>query len=278
MKTEQGADVQCRDRLMRFDHDRYLCALLAPADSRRHLVAVAAFSLELALIPESVNDPTLGRMRLRYWHDALTILAQREASASQPPVLMALGKMLAETGLSIDHLMVMIENREWDLTSDPPETLVALEEYVAGTAGQLAYLWAKLLGAEESDCQRARSAGIAYGLVGIVRSLPYRERAGHGFVPAMSLRHHGVKDWRRPSPQLAGALEEVLNRALAILAKVNVAPKTGGRAAWLHGALAQLYCRQLGRANFDPWAIGPMGPGLHRYTALMRAQWTGRFG
>ena len=53
------------------DRDRYLSALFAPAEARRHLLALYAFNAEIARVRESVTEPGIGEIRLQFWHDAL---------------------------------------------------------------------------------------------------------------------------------------------------------------------------------------------------------------
>src|SRR5262245_20169358 len=52
--------------------DRYLAALLAPAQRREALLAVAAFAAEVARVPFlAVREPAMGEVRLQWWRDAL---------------------------------------------------------------------------------------------------------------------------------------------------------------------------------------------------------------
>jgi phytoene synthase len=53
------------------DYDRYLSALFAPAEHRRHLFALYAFNYEVAKTAENVTQPIMGQMRLQWWCDAL---------------------------------------------------------------------------------------------------------------------------------------------------------------------------------------------------------------
>ena len=52
--------------------DRYLAALLSPSSKRLGLLALAAFSAELANVPRLVTrEPGMGEIRLQWWRDAL---------------------------------------------------------------------------------------------------------------------------------------------------------------------------------------------------------------
>ena len=56
------------------DRDRYISALLAPADRRLDLMTLYAFDAELARIATTVSEPLLGEIRLQWWRDALAPL------------------------------------------------------------------------------------------------------------------------------------------------------------------------------------------------------------
>ena len=55
----------CADLVRRLDRERYLCALFAPAAAREDLLALYAFNLELARIPELVREQILAGGRRR---------------------------------------------------------------------------------------------------------------------------------------------------------------------------------------------------------------------
>ena len=63
--------VTCRREVRRHDYDRYLCALLAPAQAREAVLVLTAFNLELARVCEMVSEPLIGEIRLQWWRDAL---------------------------------------------------------------------------------------------------------------------------------------------------------------------------------------------------------------
>ena len=60
------------EMVRRLDKDRYLAALWAPQDKRPHLLALYAFSAEIARIRDVVSDPLPGEVRARWWADVIT--------------------------------------------------------------------------------------------------------------------------------------------------------------------------------------------------------------
>ena len=70
----------CGDQIRRYDRDRFLTALFAPADRREDLFALYAFNLEVAKTREVASEAMLGQIRLQWWRDALD-----EVFAGKPP-------------------------------------------------------------------------------------------------------------------------------------------------------------------------------------------------
>ena len=69
--TLSTSDQYCLDEVRRLDHDRYLTALLLPAAARSDVLALYAFSLEVARTREIVSEPILGQIRLQWWRETL---------------------------------------------------------------------------------------------------------------------------------------------------------------------------------------------------------------
>ncbi len=65
-----------------WEPDRYLAALLAPAAERDALLALAAYSAELARVTFAVvREPAMGVIRLQWWRDALTLPEENSAGS-----------------------------------------------------------------------------------------------------------------------------------------------------------------------------------------------------
>ena len=117
-------DHGCMELVRKWDHDRYLTALFAPASRRPALFALYAYNIELARCAEAVSEPLLGEIRLQWWRDAVT-----ELQAGQPRrhyVTLALAPAMADQGLSPDLLEAMIEARRQDLDPEGPADSQAL--------------------------------------------------------------------------------------------------------------------------------------------------------
>ena len=77
----QDAYAHCEAVVRAHDKDRFLAALFAPADLRRHLHALYAFDGEIARVREAAREVLPGEIRLQWWRDAL---ATKRAARSMP--------------------------------------------------------------------------------------------------------------------------------------------------------------------------------------------------
>lgn len=171
----------------RQDRDRYWAAHLAPAPQRAHLLALYAFNIELARMAELVREPRLGEIRLQWWRDAL------ESEGGGHPVAEAFAATRAACGLPEVRIAAMIDARSFDVWREPMSDMAALRRYLEATAGAVFALAAWIGGARsEAAAEAATHAGVAYGLVGLMRALPVHAARGQVFLPADVLGAQGV--------------------------------------------------------------------------------------
>ncbi len=258
----------CADQVKRFDYDRWLTALFAPADDRRGLMALYALNLELAKSWEAVSEPLLGEIRLQWWREAVD-----GAFAGTPrtePVTQALAAAIAVHGLSRTLFDRLIDARARDLYLQVPESIEALETYVAETAGTLTELAVECLGAtSDASRQAARDVGIGWALVGLIRAVPFHATHRRVHLPEDLLAGAGSS----VEGVLAEPTQPALRPVLAWLGstaavhfaaarKLRRAVDKAALPALLPATLGQLYLRRLKRAGWDPAdpRIVPPGP------------------
>jgi phytoene/squalene synthetase len=216
------------------DPDRYLCALLAPADRRDALLTLILFNHELARIPDIVSQPMAGMIRLEWWREALD-----ELMAGGPPrphpVLEALAGLLADGHAAPQALHALIDARESALERMAPDA-ASLEAYAIATSGQLARIWYAALGGRSSaQADGAAEIGTAFGLVGI----------------AAALQPEAARNTDSGAAKVAAPLTEALQRRAAD--RLRDGRRRAGRparehmSAFLPGALADFYIRSFRR-------------------------------
>jgi phytoene synthase len=249
--------------LRRHDRDRYQTALFAPVRRRPALFALYAFNYEVARIREYVREPMLGLIRLQWWRDALDeIYAGKQPRRHE--VATPLATAITAHHLSKAHFTTLLDTRARDMEDAPPESLAALEEYVAGTSGVLNLLALEVLGIGDARAaDAARAAGIAYALAGLLAAVPFHAQRRRLFLPAELTNRHNVDLERslfalKPSPALASVARDIAAQArhhLDIARRERTAIPRTALPVLLHGTLAERRLKQLdavGHNVFDP--------------------------
>ena len=205
MSRAGGRQADLAALVRRHDPDRFLTALFAPPQKRDALLALIAFNHELARAREATSEPHLALIRLQWWRDTVEGAARRHEVAT--PLRAALDAGLLHRG----DLLAMIDAREAE--ADPAiETLAAWRGYVSGTSGGLAVASGRLLGAP--DPEALRPFGAAYGVAGVLRSIPLLASQQRCLLPRDVLASQGLS----PEAVISAPSSEPVLRASAVLA------------------------------------------------------------
>lgn len=245
----------CATQVRRYDYDRYLTALFAPAGRRESLLALYAFNHEVAKTRETVTEPMIGQMRLQWWRE--TIDGIYGGNVRQHAVATALAKAIEAHGLPRGPFERLIDAREFDLAAGPPDDVAALLRYAEGTSSTLVALALDIVQDRKGEgWDIAHPGGIAYALTGLLRSLPFHLAQRRCHIPRELLDRHGVSE-----AALYGGAPEVspIVSDLAAVARTNLneakaaargAPRAA-RAALLPLSLAETMLNRLEKRGFD---------------------------
>jgi NADH dehydrogenase [ubiquinone] 1 alpha subcomplex assembly factor 6 len=188
MNKDQWLSV-CHDMVHRLDRDRLMCAMVASSDKREGLVALLAFNLEIATIPELVSEPLLGEIRLQWWRE--TIARLYDGYSVDHPVALGLAEAIEKAGLSKSLFDGYLDARAFDLQGEPPASMPVLEKYAEDTAGALHTLMAEVLGLANLEpeqrrpvAQAIRHGAVAWALTGLLATVDFHSRGGRSYLPA----------------------------------------------------------------------------------------------
>ena len=258
---DRGALSPIAALVRRHDRDRYQTALFAPSAAREALFSLYAFNYEVARVREAVHEPMLGQIRLQWWREAIDT-AFAGGAVRAHPVAEAITATIR--GFPVNRALFdrVIDARERDLDDAPHANLAALEAYVEGTAVPLVLLALDILGADNVTAQdAAHHVGIAYGLAGILRALPFHARKGRAlFADNLSVREV-VKAGATHLAAARSRRRDIPAAALPALLGARIAGRT---------------LRQVERAGFDPFAFTGEPDPLQSWR-LAFAAITGRF-
>lgn len=260
------------------DPDRMAAAFFAPASVRDDVLALYAFNIELARVRETVREPLAGQMRLAWWRDQINRIPERRSLDA--PVGRALAHSVARHALPLDLLHGLIDARGQELTETPFATDLEFDAHAGATATAMMKLAARICGTGDKADAVAGPAGLAFALVGTLRSQAFEARHRRCFLPLSALAKAGIGpedvfacDTLRVRP----VWHAMAARALAAIreARRHAIPR-GASAAILPAVLARQYIPLLMAQDIALFNAPPQLRRLTAAAALARAAWTGR--
>ncbi|NOG73253.1 squalene/phytoene synthase family protein [Roseicella sp. DB1501] len=245
------------------DPDRFLCALFAPAVKREALYLLIAYNHELARAREAARTPLIALMRLQWWREVI-----EQAVVGDPPrrheVAEPLHAAIRDGTLEAETLLAMADAREGEAEEEGIPSREAFHAYLQGSAGGLAIAAGRLLGAPPGLLPALQAAGGAYGLAGVLRSVPALAAQGRCLLPLDALAAAGlgpeavIRDPAAARPVVAALAAEGRERLAAARPGLRRLDRAAVAAA-LPAVLARRDLRRLARDGGGE--TGPRGLG-----------------
>ena len=259
------------------DRERYWSTLFAPADTRPALLALYAFNAELDHIAAAAREPMVAQIRLQWWRDAIELAEPGMKTGN--PVADALSAAILAHGLPRDRLTGMIGARIPEISGDPPASLQDLRVSLLETEAVLFELAASILcGVSEAGKEAAQHAGLAYGLMQRLRTVPVQASRRRLLLPPSYLQSRGADvEWvyaGKASTGLAAALGDFRDEASRELQRFRELRARLDRAAWpayLPLALVEPYLKAMGAQSYDPLHTVPALNPLRQFWRVWRA-------
>lgn len=251
----------CTAEVRAGDPDRSYAALFAPDEKRPHLCALFAFSGEIAKVRNTISAPLPGEIRLQWWRDVLS--GDARGNVADHPVAAALLATIERFRLPRQAFLDLIEARTFDLYDDPMPATGDLEGYLGETSSALIRLASLVLaeGLDPGQSDAAGHGGLAYGITGLLRALPWHARRGQVFIPRDMLELHGVTRedivMGRGGPGFVAALADMRQLARHHLARFEEQRRSipaAIRPAFLPVTLVSGYLARMERPGYEPFA------------------------
>lgn len=274
-----GDLAYCVELVRKRDRDRYWCAMLAPQAQKQHLFTLYAFNSEIAEIGLSVSEPLIGQMRLRWWLDALDPIF--EGKPPKHPVAVSLADAVRQAPQTRPLIENLLESRERDMEKTPFADLREAEDYAIRTSGTLTELSVAICGEKNPETlQAARTLGAGWGLLGLIRSVPYQLERGVVLLPLdlcethnfdrQAFLDHGYKG--EPPQGLAECLGSIRHHVADTLTSIGPIRGSAYHPPFLLKVLLTSYLRELDQAGNDPfqlelWRKGP------RLRDMLKLKW-----
>lgn len=151
-----------------------------PRSARDAYDAIRTLNLELARLPETVSNPTIGQFRTQFWKD--TIARTFSGNPPREPISILLHKAITDladragpgsTSSLKFWLLRMINTRQQHMENKPFASLAALEEYGENTYATLMYVTLATMPLRSVHMDHLAShIGKACGIVATLRGIP----------------------------------------------------------------------------------------------------------
>ncbi|MBB4076117.1 phytoene synthase [Bartonella fuyuanensis] len=275
----------CLNTLRTIDRDRYISVLFAPKKKRNALAALYAFNAEVSRIRESVHDPFIGEIRLRWWYDSISH-GEMQTSGNNP-ILSDLLTAMALFKLPKTAFLRYCDAQILDLYHNPIETLHDLEHYCSETASIILQLSCQILDPDiaQDFTDIYEHGGIAQGLSGVLRLLSFMQSRYQYYLPTDMLKAVGVNREDLESHRLSDEQKGCIVEAMVTLSRDHYTqlykysralPRTL-KPAFLPLVIIPASLQraiQLKAAIFQENATLPL---IHRYWLITRAAISGNF-
>ena len=158
----------CAEIVRRGDPDRFLAAMATSQRLRATLFPIYAFNVEISRAAWLVREPTIARIRLQWWRDALREIAGDGAIRNHEVTVALAGVVDAESVRLLDGLICA----QWGgIDRGRFETDAHLTEYLDRTAGNLTVVAARATGTTNSE-DAIRAIAWASGLANLFLAIP----------------------------------------------------------------------------------------------------------
>jgi len=155
------------------------------------MVALRAFNIETAAVKSHVPNAPAAQLRLQWWRHAIEKCYKGDGSGH--PVTELLTPAVKEGKLTKGWFLRLLESRAHDLSTSQPRTLDDLEKYTEDTSASLFYLGMESMGIRDLNADHAAShVGKAFGLVTLLKALPYHCKAREVYIPTDLTAKHNI--------------------------------------------------------------------------------------
>ncbi|WP_455478558.1 phytoene/squalene synthase family protein [Bartonella sp. B10] len=212
----------CLDILRATDRDRYISVLFAPKKKRIALAALYAFNAEISRIRESVHDPLIGEIRLRWWYDSIINIDVQNSGRN--PILNDLFTAITLFNLPKNSFLRYCDAQILNLYHNSIETIHDLEAYCKETAGIILQLSCQILDSRASEATQnftnvCEHGGIAQVLSGILRLLSFMQPRYQYYLPTDMLKALGVNREELESNRINDEKKRYIVEAMVALSR-----------------------------------------------------------
>ena len=277
--ADKNTESHCFELVRTKDHDRFLTVLFALDELKEDLCALYAFNHEIAKISETVSEPMLGEIRLQWWREVIEgiydyIDDKENVSLRQHDVIEPLAKAIEDHKLPKNIFIEIIDGRTDDIYPENPKTIDDLEIYLRKTSSNITVLAGMIVGCGE--IKALEELGLAWGMLGIIRAVPYQVSLNKIFIPDDVMKQHslsnedvrGIKDCTELHNTIK-ALDQKIMDYLENLKALSKGIKKSDKSVFLLTSLIKSYRKTIKKSNYNPFKIFEAPDGFSRQLRLL---------
>ena len=207
------------------DPDRFFITVFAPKEIQDPLLVLYAFNFELSRILETISDPMVGQIKFQWWWDFIDALFDeskaKDKAFSHHPLFAGMKYITSNGFTSKDELHLIIKGQETVLDESPPARIEDLIEIIGQRSDPLFDIAARL--ERYDDVKDFSKISIAWGLVGLIRAVPYHAKLGKIYIPSELFKkyinpdHEGVMDLKPETSEFKEIIKELAQVAQSYL-------------------------------------------------------------
>jgi phytoene synthase len=277
--ADKNRQTHCFELVRTKDHDRFLTVLFAPDELKEDLCALYAFNHEIAKISETVSEPMLGEIRLQWWREVIEgiydhIEDKSKNNLRQHDVVEPLAKAIEEHKLPKNLFIEIIDGRTDDIYPENPKTMDDLEVYLRKTSSNITVLAGIIVGCREIEA--LEELGLAWGMLGIIRAVPYQISLNKIFIPDDVMKLHalsnedvrGIKNCAELHNSIK-ALDQKIANYLENLKALSKGIKKTDKSVFLLTSLIKSYRKTIKKSDYNPFKIFESPDGFSRHLRLL---------
>lgn len=248
-------DAYLMEQVRAQDPDRYLLSLFVPVKYRAALHALFAFNYEVAKTREVVSETQLGLIRLQWWRERIGEIYDGNA-APEHEVLQGLESAIEKHDLTQEYFETLIYAREFDLEDVLPSHVDGVIHYTDYTNAPLLRLVCQVMG-DDAEADEIYPIAVNYGLIGVIRSVPFLGNQRRCLLPEDLMEKYGVK----PSKLYEGKdLDGVPNIVETLCEHIVSDIRPANKFLRAMQTLSMIYLKQIRRADYDPFSSKAAAP------------------
>lgn len=221
----------CLKQLRHGDYEAYLIRQFVPRPAQDVYDALRTLNLELARLPETISNPTIGLFRIQFWRD--TVNSVFAGNPPREPISILLHKAVTDLKARAGNgsssslkfwLLRFINTRERHMENQPFTNLASLEDYAENTYATLMYMTLAAMPLQSVHMDHLSShIGKACGIVATLRGIPVLA------APSQPIQSHsGASLGNTRSPALLLPLDVMAEVGLKEEDVFRMGPKADG--------------------------------------------------